>query len=205
MMSGMGLRRLRAAGAAGVASVALLAVACTGEVDPPDDPGQTPESAALRVQAVTGADRLDERTRAEIEGEVGEVLSAYVLEAFLGTFPREEFVRSFESFTGDAARYAARDIDRLTAASVVDATSVRATELEARLSFLTQGRTVHGGTAHVHLAFEATLADGSTQDLTLDGRIMLVAEGRRWSVYGYDVRFDDGVSEPVEAESEDAS
>ena len=205
MMNRMGLRRLRAAGTAVVVLVVLLAAACTGDVDPPDDPEQPPRSAALRVLAVTGAERLDERTRADIEGEVGEVLSAYVLEAFLGTFPREEFVRSFESFTGDAARYAARDIDLLTASSVVDATAVRATELDARLSFLTQGRTVHGGTAHVHFAFEATLANGSTQALTLDGRVMLVAERGRWSVYGYDVRFDDGVSEPVETESEEAS
>lgn len=198
MMSGMGLRRLRAAGTAVVVVVASLAAACTADT-PPDDP-ETPDSAALRVESVTGADRLDERTRADLEGEVGSVLSAYVLEAFLGDFPREEFVRSFESFTGDAARYAARDIDLLTAANV-DATAVRATELDARLSFLTQGRTVHGGTAHVHFAFEATTADGSTQTLTLDGRILLEAEPDRWSVYGYDVRFDDGVSEPVEAES----
>ena len=105
-------------------------------------------------------------------------------------------MRSFESFTSGAARDAAGDIDQLTAAAVQDATAVRATELDARLSFLTQGRDVHGGTAAVHFAFEATRPDGSTQPLTLDGRFLLEAEDDTWSVFGYDVRFDDGAVDP---------
>jgi len=197
MMTRMGLPRLRAAGAAMV--VASLATACS-TADPPRDT-ETPDAAALRVRTVAGAERLDERTRADVEGAVGDVLSAYVVEAFLGDHPREEFVRSFESFTGEAARDAARDIDLLTAAAVPDATSVLATELDARLSFLTQGRTVHGGTATVHFAFEATRDDGSTQPITLDGRFMMGAEDGTWSVFGYDVRFDDGDGRPVEVES----
>lgn len=200
MMNRMGLPPLRAAGAAaGVVALASLVAACSGG-EPPEDPA-TPESAPLRVETVAGADRLDERTRADLEGEVGDVLSGYVVEAFLGKFPREEFVSSFESFTSEAAREAAGDIDLLTAASVPDATAVRATELDARLSFLTEGRTVHGGTARVHLAFEATMADGSTRPLVLDGRFLLEAGSDGWSVFGYDVRFDDGRGTPVEVES----
>ena len=197
MMNRMGMPRLRAAGAAVV--VASLATACSTGAPPQET--ETPDAAALRVRTVTGAERLDERTRADVEGAVGDVLSTYVVEAFLGKYPREEFVRSFESFTGEAARDAARDIDSLTAAAVPDATAVRATDLDARLSFLTLDRTVHGGTATVHFAFEATREDGSTQPLTLDGRFMMELEEGTWSVFGYDVSFDEGDGRPVEIES----
>ena len=153
------------------------------------------------MQTVSGAERLDEQTRTKVEGAVGEVLSDYVVEAFLGEFPRQEFVRSFESFTSGAARDAARDIDLLTAATVSDATAVRATDLGARLSFLTQGGDVHGGTAKVHFALEATMEDGSTRPLVLDGRFLLDADEETWSIFGYDVRFDDGDRTDAEAES----
>lgn len=190
---------LRTAG--GVVAVAALVSGCQGS-GPPDDPA-TPRSqdAALRVETVAGADRLDERTRAELEAAVAKVLSTYVVEAFLGDFPREEFVGSFESFTSRAAGEATRHIDLLTAAGVPDATAVRATELDARLSFLTQSGTVHAGTAAVHFAFEATLDDGTTQPLELDGRFLLETDGDAWSVFGYDVTYDDGVNVPVETES----
>ena len=182
-----------------VAAVTVLAAACSTGDTPDDSDSPTPESAALRVQTVSGADQLDERTRAELEGDVGDVLSAYVVEAFLKDFPRQEFVSSFESFTSRAARSAAADIDQLTAATVRDATDVRATELEARLSFLTQGDDVHGGTAAVHSAFEATMENGTKRPLVLDGRFLLDAERGTWSVFGYDVTLDNG--EQVDAES----
>jgi hypothetical protein len=182
-----------------VAVVALMATACSTGNPPEDTDTPTAESAALRVETVSGADDLDERTRTEVEGAVGDVLSAYVVEAFLGDFPRQEFVSSFESFTSGAARSAAEDIGRLTAAAVRDATDVRATELDARLSFLTQAGDVHGGTAAVHFAFEATMEDGTRRPLVLDGRLLLDAERGTWSIFGYDVTFDDG--DGVDAES----
>lgn len=198
MMKDMGHRRRSAVRTGAVALTVLVAACSTGS--PPDD-GETspPRSAALRVQTVSGADQLDEQTRTELEGAVGDVLSAYVVDAFLGPFPRQEFVSSFEDFTSGAARSAAGDIDRLTAASVRDATAVRATELEARLSFLTQSGQVHGGTAKVHFEFEATMEDGTTRPLVLDGRFMLDAGRGIWSIFGYDVAFDDG--DTVGAES----
>ncbi len=203
MMNDMGLPRRRTGGTASAAAVvvlaALLAAGCTTQA-PPDEQ-ETPRSAALRVTTVAGAGRLDEQTRADLEGAVGDVLSAYVVEAFLGDFPREEFVRSFESFTSDAAREAAGDIRVLTAAGVPDATAVRATELDARLSFLTQGGTVHAGTANVHFAFEATMEDGSTRPLTLDGRFLMESGSEAWSVFGYDVRFDGGDGGAVQGSS----
>jgi hypothetical protein len=199
MMNHMGHPRDLAALA--VAALALLAAGCSagGPPDEPDPPQS--QEVALRVETVAGADRLDEDTRAEVEAAVGELLSAYVVDAFLGTFPRQEFVRSFESFTSVAARDGAGHIDVLTAASARDATAVRATDLEARLSFLARAGTVHGSTATVHFAFDATMEDGSTRPLVLDGRFLLVPEGEGWSIFGYDVALDDGA--PVDAELED--
>jgi len=183
----------------GAVAVALVATACSTGNPPEHTDTPTTESAALRVETVGGADELDERTRAEVEAAVSDVLSAYVVEAFLGDFPRQEFVSSFESFTSGAARSAAGHIDLLTAASVRDATDVRATELDARLSFLTEAGDVHGGTAAVHFAFEATMEDGTRRPLALDGRFLLDGERDAWSIFGYDVTFDDG--EDVDAES----
>jgi hypothetical protein len=187
----------------GVAVLAAVLVAGCSTGSPPDDaPSPTAESAALRVQTVTGAERLDQQARTEVEGAVGDVLSDYVVAAFLGDFPRQEFVQSFESFTSGAALDAAGDIDMLTAATARDATAVRATDLDAKLSFLTQAGEVHGGTAAVHFAFDATMEDGTTRPLALDGRFMLQADDDgTWSIFGYDVRFDNGAETPAEAES----
>ena len=204
MMKHMGHPRCRAGRAilrtTGGAVVVMTLVSGCSTGTPPDDPrppGSDP--AALRVETVAGADRLDETTRTELEGAVGDVLSTYVVGAFLDDFPRQDFVRSFESFTSGVARTAVRDIEQLTAVRVQDATAVRATDLEARLSFLTQGHTVHGGTATVHFAFEATMEDGTTRPLVLDGRFMLDVEEGTWSIFGYDVALDDGA--PLDAES----
>jgi hypothetical protein len=207
MMIAMGDSRCRGRTARVGAAVAVAAlVAGCSRGTPPDEEGPSPaESAALRVQTVSGAEHLDEQTRTEVEGAVGKVLSDYVVGAFLGDFPRQEFVGSFEDFTSVAARKAARNIDRLTAAKVRDATEVRATDLDARLSFLTQGGEVHGGTAKVHFAFEATMEDGSTRPLVLDGRFLLDADDGTWSIFGYDVMMDDGGTTSAEAESEDGS
>jgi hypothetical protein len=205
MMNDMGhtRRRVGRTARAGVAvAVAVLAAGCSTGTPPDDEETPTADSAALRVQTVTGAERLDEATRAGIEGAVGDVLSDYVVQAFLWDFPRQEFVQAFESFTSVAARKATRDIDHLTAATVRDATDVRATELDARLSFLDRSGDVLGATAAVHFTFEATMEDGSTRPLALDGRFMLEAgDDETWSIFGYDVRFDDGDASPAETES----
>jgi hypothetical protein len=200
MMRGMGHPRRSAVAVA----VAVLAAGCSAGSPPDDGQSPSPESAALRVQTVSGADQLDERTRTELEGEVGDVLSAYVVAAFLDDFPRQEFVQAFESFTSGAARSAAGDIRWLTAHSVRDARAVRATDLDARLSFLTRAGEVHGGTARVHFAFEATMEDGTRRPLALDGRFMLDAERGTWSIFGYDVTLDDGDTVDGETDAESA-
>ena len=164
---------------------------CTEET-PPDEP--VPSSVALGVETISGAEGLDDTTRTALETAVGDVLSGYVSRAFLGDFPREEFVPAFESFTSGAARRAARDIRRLTASPVQDATAVRATQLDARLSFLVQGERPLGATATVNFDFEATMPDGTVRPLSLQGRLMLDQRGGAWSVFGYDVALDDGAA-----------
>jgi hypothetical protein len=208
MMNAMGPTRRptgRTARLGVVLAACALGAGCSAG-DPPDEDDRrpSPESVALRVQTVSGAEQLDEETRAEVEAAVGDVLSDYVVEAFLGEFPRQDFVQSFESFTSNVARSAAEDIDRLTAAQVRDATAVRATDLDARLSFLTQSGTVHGGTARVHFAFEATMEDGSTRPLVLDGRFLLDTDADRgkWSIFGYDIAFDNGAAVDAETSEE---
>ena len=192
--TGGGARR---ATAAAVLLVSLALAGCTA--DPPGTPVSQPtsESVALRVRTVHVVGTLDPDAKAEAESAVGDVLSGYVVRAFLGDYPREDFVGSFESFTGDLAQDAARDLDQLTANRLGDAEAIRATRLDADLSFLVQGSDVIGATASVRFAFKATV-DGDEQPLSLRGRLMLVEEDDAWSVFGYDVRTNTG--EAVEAE-----
>jgi hypothetical protein len=191
----MGRMARTGSGARGaLASLALLGclavTACT--TDRPAEPApSTSEPAALRVRTVRVAGDLDPAARAEAESAVGDVLSSYVVRAFLGDYPREDFVNAFESFTGNLAEHAAVDIDQLTANRVADAESVTTKKLDANLSFLAQGSDIIGATASVRFVFEATV-DGEEQPLGLRGRLMLVEEDGTWSIFGYDVRPDTG-------------
>jgi hypothetical protein len=185
----------RAAGTAALVAAVLALGGCPAE--PPDEPPATEEPVALRVTTVHGAGSIDADTRADLESAVGDVLSAYVVQGFLGDYPRDDFVRSFDSFTSGAARDAARDIDQLTAARFQDAEAVRATRLDARLSFLVERDDVVGATAAVRFGFEATVG-GEALPLRLRGRLMLVEDEGTWSVFGYDVTTHD--ARPVEGE-----
>jgi hypothetical protein len=190
-MGGMGHPRRRAACVVSTILAASLLAGCSPSTTP--DPTSPPQpQTALAVETVSGAGDLAPETRTELETEVGGVLSDYVVEAFLGDFPREDFVQAFGSFTSGAARRAAGDIEQLTAARVQDATAVTATGLEARLSFLVAGRDVVGATAALDLAFDATMPDGTTRPLSLRGRFLLERTDGDWVVYGYDVALDDG-------------
>jgi hypothetical protein len=177
--------------------VSLALAGCTAEPPGGEAPPSTPESVALRVRTVHVAGSLDPDAKAEAEGAVGDVLSSYVVRAFLGDYPREDFARSFESFTGSLARNASVDIDQLTANRFREAEAVRATRLGADLSFIVEDSDVIGATASVRFAFEATV-DGEVRPFSLRGRLMLVEEDDAWSVFGYDVRTDTG--DTVEAE-----
>ncbi len=196
LMAGTGGGARRATGAA-VLLVSVALGGCTAE--PPDRPvtQSTSESVALRVRTVHGDTNLTPDARAEAEGAVGDVLSGYVVRAFLGDYPREDFARAFESFTGNLVREASRDLDQLTANRFREAEAVRATRLGADLSFVVQDSDIIGATASVRFAFEATV-NGEERPMSLRGRLMLVEDDGAWSVFGYDVVTDTG--DAVEAE-----
>jgi hypothetical protein len=119
------------------------------------------------------------------------VLSKYVVDGFLGDYPREDFVQSFDAFTAGAARGAARDIDLLTAARFSGSDGVKATRLVAKISCLTVDGEVLGATAHVDFAFEATQGKAAPVPISLRGRFMLDKDAGEWSIFGYDVNRDD--------------
>jgi hypothetical protein len=54
-----------------------------------------------------------------------------------------------------------------------------------------EGGDVFGATAHIDFALEATI-DGTTQDVSLTGRLMLTEQDGRWAVFGFDLAGDDG-------------
>lgn len=191
-MVGMAPPRRSVTGGVVVALLVLALTACEGG-SPQSEPAPTSaQSVALSVETVAGATKIDDAARTAMETAVGDVLSQYVVRAFLGEFPRRGFVPAFESFTSGAARQAALDIDQLTASRVQDATAMRATRLDARLSLFVGEDAVHGATATVLFAFEATMPDGRKRPVTLQGRFMLERDDDTWSVFGYDLAMDDG-------------
>lgn len=187
----------RGAGSAGVLArlaVALTACllglsACSGNGG--EDSPRTEDEVALHLKLVYGDDSLDEATRIAVETEVGDVLSRYVAGAFLGDYPRQDFIGSFEDFTPRAARSAATHIEVLTGTGFEDASSVRASALRARLSLFAPPDGVMGATAAVDFRFEVT-QKGTTSAARLRGRLLLVRERGAWSVFGYDVALNDG-------------
>jgi hypothetical protein len=191
---------------ASAVSVALmlagtLAVGCTPTEDsrPPDKP-PGPQNAALTVSSID-KEKLSDDTRARMESDVSDLLAGYVVGAFLGDYPRDDFVDGFADFTGGATEDAVRDIDVLSVAGFQEVTSVRATALDSRLSFFVDGRRVTGASAWVDFGF--VVQDGETsRRVTLSGRFVLQREGGDWAVFGYDLeRSGTGGSLTLTAES----
>lgn len=193
--------RARRLGLRGLAATLLIVVmtgtlaACTSGSSEPSD-GQSPSTAALRVTTVPQPG-LDEGARARLESEVSDVLARYVQAAFLGDYPRGDFVQSFEDFTSGAAQQAVGDIDVLTADRFATASSVRATALGTRLSFLLVKGEAVGATAWIEFAFDVD-DQGTPTTVTLEGRLMLDRRDNRWSVFAYDVSRDDSDALPAE-------
>lgn len=163
---------------------------CTG--DGPQREDEDSEPAALEVRVITCAGRLGDDARAELESGIGDTLSAYVVGAFLGDYPRDDFVRSFDVFTSSAAREATEDIDVLTAARFSDAERVTATRLRARITCVVNRGSPVGATATVAFDFEATEPGAApAEPFSLRGRLLLTPGSDTWSVFGYDVSRDD--------------
>lgn len=176
-----------------VARLLLLAIGgfavagCTGETGKPD-PGLP--KAGLEISLIGGVDAMSPEARDELQTEIGDVLSAYVVSAFLGDYPRDDFVRSLDSFTSGAAEFAAGDLELLTASGFSEADEVRARRLVARIwAFAPDGK-ARGASAHVSFEFAVTDDAGADRPLALSGRLMLAPEGQGWRIFGYDVQLD---------------
>ena len=84
-----------------------------------------------------GPARIDEDTRARLESEVSDVLADYVVEGFLGDYPRGDFVQGLADFTNRAAELAVADIELVTALAFrAGQLGDGPTDLDAQLSFL---------------------------------------------------------------------
>jgi hypothetical protein len=160
--------------------------ACTGDSKEPPKPDDGPDSVALELSLGPGAEGLSTEARDALQNDVGAVLSTYVVEGFLGDYPRDDFVSVLDSFTTDLQPEAARDLEQITGASFADATDVLATRLVARISTFAPGRAAVGVSASVDFAFDVT-EDDTTREETLRGRLMLVQEGGDWKIFGYRV------------------
>ena len=184
---GAGLRTLAAA----VLLVGTLSACSDGDSPPSRDDGSSSRDAALEVELASGTAGLDTQEQSAVQNAIGDVLSQYVVDGFLGDYPREDFVKSLDDFTARAARGAARDIELLTAARFARSDGVRAKKLLARISCLTVAGEVVGATAHVDFAFEVSHGKATPQPVTLRGRFLLDQENGQWSIFGYDVLRDD--------------
>lgn len=173
-----------------VAGLGLSGAGCTGSIDPPKPHKEEP--AALEVEVVSGAEDLTQGQLTAVQDGVGDVLSQYVVDGFLGEYPRTDFVASFESFTGGAAREAAQKINVLTANRFRDADAVRAELLSVRISCLVHRGDVIGATAHVRFDFRAEVGE-QPEPFSLHGQFFLQRRDEEWTIFGYDVaRTSDG-------------
>ena len=93
------------------------------------------DGVALEISLGPGAGDMTTEARDDLQNDVGDVLSTYVVEGFLGDYPRDDFVDVLDTFTSGGAQRAAaghredhRQRDSKTAEEVV------ATRLQASIS-----------------------------------------------------------------------
>jgi hypothetical protein len=178
---------MRTTGRAIVALVLVVgAAACTDddEAPPPDQHG---DNVALELSLGPTAGELSTEARDELQNDVAAALSTYVVDAFLGDYPREDFVGALDTFTDGVASRAAKDIELLTGAGFGDRVDgVTATRLSATISSFAPGHEAVGVTAVVDFAFDVE-ANGKTTEQTRTGRLMLMPAGGTWKIFGYEL------------------
>ena len=156
----------------------LPLAACTDDSDDPP-PSDGPESVALELSIGPGADDLTTEARDDLQNDVGAVLTTYVVEGFLGDYPRDDFVSALDSFTSGVADDAAEELDLISGAGFEgNPDEVVATQLSASISTFAPGGKVVGVTAWVDFAFDVT-EGGTTREEARHGRLMLDARQRR--------------------------
>jgi hypothetical protein len=183
----------RRAVAAAVVACLVALTACTDDSDDPAPPDGGLESVALELSLGPGADGLTPEARDDLQNDVGAVLTTYVVEGFLGDYPRDDFVGVLDSFTAGEAPRAARRLEQITGTSFADAEKVVATRLRARISTFAPSQEALGVSAAVEFAFDVT-EGGATREETMRGRLMLTPENGEWRIFGFQV---DGIEPEV--------
>jgi hypothetical protein len=172
------------------AAVALAALpGCTGEK--PHEPVGAGGSVPLELSLAKAVGSLSREQRDDLQSGVSDASSRYVVTAFLGDYPREDFLGTLGSFTGDAARRAATDLDLLTAARFAQADAIRATRLDAEVVPFAPAGKPAGASARVSFAFDVDQGGEGDHELRLDGRLLLTPTEDGWAIFGYDVKRDD--------------
>lgn len=183
-------RRPRAATVTGLLAL-FLGPALTGCTQSGDDPPAGNDDTPLEIELVTGTSGLSRQDRDDVQQQVGDALSTYVVGAFLGDYPRDDFVTALPAFTSGAAEEAADDLELLTASRYREADDVTAQSLVARVDVFTAAREAAGASARVRFQFEASRAGGSSTPFTLTGRFALVPVQGGWRIFSYDVSRQD--------------
>lgn len=180
--------------------------ACTSAATAPDTP--TPEmeeqTVSLRVSApVTRvAGRLSEKDRLAVRREVEALVAEYVTAAFLdpGTPPDQ----LFPGFTEGATRLARTQGAVLSRADLVaGAATVAVASVEAPVNVLAPKGRPAGATARLDLTLTVTPppdddtgtesdadpdpGEQASQDVRLQGRLLLTPVGQGWKIFGFDV------------------
>lgn len=170
-----------------VVGALACAVALAGCTRSPDEAPEPPDQAPLQIELVTGVSGLSREQRQQLQRQVGDVLSDYVVGAFLGDYPRDDFVDALASFTSRAAEQAAGDLDLLTARRYGDADEVVAERLVARVSAFPAEGEAAGATARVRFRFVARDGQGDPRAFEVAGRLGLLPDDDEWRIFAYEV------------------
>jgi hypothetical protein len=162
--------------------VCLLLAGCTGDHDAEPGPGN--QSVPLEISLGEAADGMSPSARDDLQTAVGDVLSRYVVDAFLGDYPRGDFVDTLDSFTALVAIKAARDLDVLTGSRFGSAEDLSARKLIADISPMVRGDEAYGASARVAFDFDV-VRDGAPSELRFTGRLLLTPEDGQWKIFGY--------------------
>jgi hypothetical protein len=140
-----------------------------------------------------GSEDLSAAARDDLQNGVGAALSTYVVEGFLGDYPRDDFVGALDTFTSGVASKAATDIEEITGAGFKTADEVVATRLRASISTFAPEREAVGVSARVDFVFDVTQED-TTRQVSVSGQLMLMPVEGDWKIFGYRLSTDDPAS-----------
>jgi hypothetical protein len=175
--------------------------ACTGHGSasaPTVRPSRTvqagPPSAPMRTLVTHVAGRLPAAGRRQLAAAVGQTISTYLDQAFLGgAYPRSDFDGSFGAFTTGAAASARRDEALLTNRPLGPTTDrVRAARRTAYLSVLAPGSKVAGVSAALDVLLDVHRGRRAGHRLHLRGHLLLTRRANgSWAIFGYDLNRSD--------------